>query len=277
MVSGCRDSRNEYERLKRVSTTLFWSRFVFVKRLASAGNRPCKEPKPPACLVFFLQPATSENPEHDRAPGSRIGSTRCPLRSVTKRTVRNDTFGSLAECGACHQPRWMAPAHNGGWHHDHRDANEQTGTPTREAWSTNHAASHQSPKAQTGSQPGSRIGSTRCPLRSVTKRTVRNSTFGSLAECGAWHHVDRPRWMAPTHNGGWYHDHRDASGQTGTPTREAWSTNQDATVDGTGAQGAGHLRDCSAESAVPQESAAGEIWPGAAGGSLDSRCQLSDR
>ena len=121
MVSVCRDSRNEYERLKRVSTTLFWSRFMFVKRLASAGNRPCKEPKPPACLVFFLQPATSENPEHDRAPaGSRIGSTRCPLRSVTKRTVRNSTFGSLAECGAWHRPRWMAPTHNGGWHHDQR-------------------------------------------------------------------------------------------------------------------------------------------------------------
>ena len=113
MVSVCRDSRNENERPKRVSTTLFWSRFVFVKRLASSGNRPCKEPKPPACLVFFLQPATSENPEHDRAPGSRIGSTRCPLRSVTKRTVRNSTFGSLAECGAWHRPRWMAPTHTG--------------------------------------------------------------------------------------------------------------------------------------------------------------------
>jgi hypothetical protein len=86
-------------------------------------------------------------------------------------------------------------------------------------------AVRQSPKAQTGSQPGRRFACTWC--RAI-RPTLRNRTFGSSAELGARH---RQRWVAPgrvggTDNDGWHRHRVGGTCKTTRPVSRRWKRGQ---------------------------------------------------
>ena len=120
---------------------------------------------------FFFATCNFRNLEHDRIgqasrlhPGSRIGSTRCPLRSLTKRTGRN----GIRLAG---RMRWMAPRPPGCQRADRHHTNRRRHKPAlSRAEGTNRRSGGQASRLH----PGSRIGSTRCRIRSVTNSTGRN-------------------------------------------------------------------------------------------------------